>query len=168
MRDHHWPGLIVATETPLGVRRNVIGENSMWGGRALKAGFGQFIPADHCGPVAWVDADCEARGEFQGLPDLDDAVHGLAWGRRIMTSKGIIQLIHSTILLFPSADLARRVSERWIGYLRKQASQRTDEIALMRALEGIPTRAIDGTHEWPLPHLWHDGANSRLVNGRMG
>jgi hypothetical protein len=167
LRDHHWPPLLVISEWPLHSRRNATGPSPLWGGRSLKTGFAAYLPPAHTGPVVWVDADCLAHGPFPGLPDLSAAaVHGLPWGRRYLTHAGPRQFLHSTLLVFPTAALARHVSARWHAHFCQKTHPRTDEPALVRALEGIPTRALPGSHEWPLPGLWHDGAHSRLVNGR--
>jgi hypothetical protein len=167
MAEHGWPSLLVITEEPLATRWNVTGPNDLWGGRALKAGFGAFIPQYHAGPVVWIDADCEARGPFLGLPEIrEKEVMGLGWGQPYLTHQGPRQMLNSTVLVFPGTRIARSISAEWLRQLRAQGPRNTDETALFWAIYNVQTTRLPGNHEWPLENLWHDGANSRSVNGR--
>jgi hypothetical protein len=85
----------------------------------------------------------------------------------VLRPQGLYQSIHSTILCFVDSTFARTVSQQWHRILATHTSERrSDQYALREALFPYTSKAMDGSHEWPLANLWHDGSNSRTINGR--
>lgn len=164
---HGWPRLIVLSETAIHdlACENIVASNGgVWRGRGLKTGFADAIPADYHGPVAWIDVDCIAIGPYIDPHVAPNQVLGLSASRYYDSDNKIRYILRSTVLVFGTADLARKISARWRSILQPD---RTDEPALWQSISWeVDCAPLPGTHEHPLPNLWHDGRNSRVVNGR--
>jgi hypothetical protein len=146
----NWPRLIVGThETHPEL-------DTLWKGRGLKTQFAKLIPDNYSGPVCFVDADCLAIGPYPGDPEVPEGgMSGLLMQRlKTPDGRGRMNFFSSCFMAFPTAELAREISEAWFDQLKKDKRELTDEHALHRVTKYLPGIAL-GWFKQPMENLRH-------------
>lgn len=159
-RKFNWPRLVVVSDGPVDGCDAVIVDSKHPKGRDLKTMFASYIP-DVSGNVFFIDADCEAIGEFVSAPEIPP---GHICGIPVISYNTLPKRYYmcSAGIGFHSRDEAVEFGLSWWEQYQKIGIP-SDEKALFRVARSKITIPC-GTKEMFLPNLIHRIATNRPGN----
>jgi len=150
-RKWKWPKLYIIADERVSGFDTILASDDHEAGRGLKTRFAHYLPPV-TGNVFFIDADCEAVGEFVAAPDIESGqVSGIA--RQTYPTKIPRYLLCSACLGFHNLDEAKAACDEW-GKYYQDLKKPSDEPALYRVTR---TRNVipHGTKVEPLKNLKH-------------